>query len=169
PANETNRERLLLWRAGVAMALDHPLVGVGQNQFPALYPAYRSPDVREPSISHLHNNVLEITVERGVLGLAAWLSLWVVAGAAMIRAWRLAVTPADRTALAAGIGGMTAFLAAGMFEYNFGDTEIQMLVYLLLAAGMAAARQEKSVVEGDNGGRPSPATDITGDDAGGAS
>lgn len=140
PEQPANRERLLLWSAGLAIAADHPILGVGQNVFPLVYPDYRHPDVAEPNISHLHNNVLELLVERGAVGLAAWLSVWVTALFLMIRRWRQgAVARATKTALAAGIGGVTAFLVAGMFEYNFGDSEIQMLVYLLLAAGVAAA------------------------------
>ncbi|MBI4827478.1 MAG: O-antigen ligase family protein [Nitrospinae bacterium] len=139
--NRSNKERLYVWGAGIKIAADHPLFGVGQNSFPLVYPNYRHPDVTEPDISHLHNNVLEIAAERGLIGLAAWLYIWIAALVVMIRGWR-ALAPGhsnERAALAAGFAGMAAFHSAGMFEYNFGDSEIQMLMYLLLALAAAAA------------------------------
>jgi len=138
--NRSNKERLYVWGAGVKIAADHPLFGVGQNSFPLVYPQYRHPEVTEPDISHLHNNVLELAAERGLIGLAAWLSIWIAALVVMIRGWRaLAPGPSNkRAALAAGFAGMAAFHSAGMFEYNFGDSEIQMLMYLLMALAAAA-------------------------------
>lgn len=142
--NDTNKERLRLWSAGVHIALDHPFFGVGQNSFPLVYPKYRHPDVKEPSISHLHNNVLEIAVERGCVGLLAWISIWAVAIWKMSSAWR-ASTIGDRDAMAAmGMASVTAFLTAGMFEYNFGAAVMQMMIYFLMAASLAAAKKAQS-------------------------
>ena len=139
--NSTNKERILLWGSGLKIVADNPVTGVGQNSFPLVYPQYRSPDVTEPQISHLHNNFLQIAAERGLLGLAAWLSIWITALWVMISAWiRSKDTSANhKTGLALGIAGVVAFLSAGMFEYNFGDSEIQMLYHLVLSMGMAAA------------------------------
>ncbi len=138
--DDSNRERLLLWRAGAKIWADYPVFGVGQNSFPLVYPEYRDPSVLEPEISHLHNNFLEIGVERGTIGLLTWISIWATALLVMVKAW---LKRGDDTvvemALAASIGSITAFLAAGVFEYNFGDSEIQMLVYFILAIGMAAS------------------------------
>ncbi|VAX24056.1 hypothetical protein MNBD_NITROSPINAE03-1109 [hydrothermal vent metagenome] len=137
--NVTNKERMLLWEAGFDIVADYPVFGVGQNSFPLVYPEYRRPDVKEPSISHLHNNFLEIAVERGLVGLAAWLSVWFMAILSLTRAW--ANNGPLNLAIAGCAGALFAFLAAGMFEYNFGDSEIQMLVYITLAAGVAGAEK----------------------------
>ncbi|VAX21509.1 hypothetical protein MNBD_NITROSPINAE02-2122 [hydrothermal vent metagenome] len=138
--DDSNRERLLLWRAGAKIWADYPVFGVGQNSFPLVYPQYRDPGVLEPEISHLHNNFLEIGVERGIIGFLAWLSIWCVALFVMVKAWmKRGDDKMVEMALVASIGSVTAFLAAGMFEYNFGDSEIQMLVYFILAIGLAAS------------------------------
>jgi len=140
--NVTNKERIYLWAAGMKIVRDYPVFGVGQNSFPIVYPKYRYPDVKEPNISHLHNNFMEIAVERGLVGLFCWMSVWIFALWIMIRSWRHARTDRGARILgaSAGIGGITAFVCAGMFEYNFGDSEIQMLYYFLLAGGMASAK-----------------------------
>ncbi len=138
--DSTNKERVLLWGAGLKIVADNPVTGVGQNSFPLAYPDYRSPEVKEPNISHLHNNFLEIAAERGLPGLAAWMSVWMVAIWQLIITWLKSKNSDDetKTGLAVGIAGIAAFLSAGMFEYNFGDSEIQMLYYLILSIGMAA-------------------------------
>jgi len=138
PNNESNRERLLVWGAGLRIIADYPVFGVGQNSFPLVYPKYRAKNVKEPHISHLHNNFLELAAERGLVGLAAWIWLWGAALWVTAKAWRSAEDDKEvKTALAACMGGVVAFLAAGLFEYNFGDSEIQMMFYFILAAGMA--------------------------------
>ena len=148
PNDAANRERLYVWSAGLKMVGDHPFLGVGQNSFPKAYPKYRDPNVLEPSISHLHNNMLQIAVERGLPCLMAWLAIWLIAYYRMGRAFVVnGRSGAAALGLAAGLGGITAFLAAGMFEYNFGDTEPQMLALLLLAVGMASAHQVDAMRE----------------------
>jgi len=139
--NETNRERLYLWSAGIRIAHDHPFFGVGQNSFPLVYPKYRRPDVKEPNISHLHNNVIEIAVERGGVGLLAWMSIWAVALWNMTAAWRRAGPEKPDAMPAMGLAAITAFLTAGMFEYNFGAAVMNMMIYFLMAASLAAVRE----------------------------
>ncbi|MDH5636886.1 MAG: O-antigen ligase family protein [Nitrospinota bacterium] len=152
PNDAANRERLYVWTAGLKLVVDRPLLGVGQNSFPKAYPKYRDPNVLEPHISHLHNNMLQIAVERGIPCLLAWLAIWGIAYYHMGMAFRAGAfraeaprAPGATLGLVAGLGGITAFLVAGMFEYNFGDAEPQMLVLLLLALGMAGAQQESLI------------------------
>jgi hypothetical protein len=42
---------------------------------------------------------------------------------------------------AAAMAGTAAMLAAGLFEYNFGDSEFLMLFLVLITLPFAAARQ----------------------------
>ncbi len=155
--NVSNRERIYLWKAGAKIIADYPMFGVGQNAFPLVYPRYRDPAVAEPNISHLHNNFLELAAERGLVGLACWMSMWGVALWSVGMFWIRSEKPMDpsaRAALAACFGSVTAFLCAGVFEYNFGDSEIQMLFYFIMAAGMGAAN---SAVNGTGRGWESTA------------
>ena len=140
---DSNSERVYVWGAGLKIARDHILFGVGQNCFPRVYPEYMDPNVKEPSISHLHNNMLEIAVERGIPTLLAWLAIWIIAYWRMGAAMRSSSgrSPESTLGLVAGLGGVTAFLSIGFFEYNFGDAEPKMLCLLILAIGMAAAAQ----------------------------
>jgi hypothetical protein len=54
--------------------------------------------------------------------------------------WRTLRAERARVLAAAALAAMTAMLAAGMFEYNFGDSEFLMLLLLIITLPFAAAR-----------------------------
>ncbi len=79
--------RVRLWQAAWQMALDHPLLGVGPDNF--LY-AYRSHYVlpsawEELNLSHPHNLLLDLWTRLGLVGVLA--GVWALAGA-FRSAWR---------------------------------------------------------------------------------
>jgi O-antigen ligase len=131
----TIRDRLAMWRSGAAMVADHPILGVGPGGVRAWYAQYRRPEAVRPSTGHLHNSAVQIAAERGLPALAVWLWLWVVffrEGLRVLR--RLGPQPSGRRALVcASLWGVAGFLVAGLFEHNFGDGEVVMLVYALMA------------------------------------
>ena len=73
---------------------------------------------------HLHNVPVQIAAERGLPALAIWLWLIVTLVAGSIR--RLSA-PDTRFLAATALSCIIAMLAAGQFEYNFGDSEFLML------------------------------------------
>jgi len=134
----SNRDRLAMMRSGVAIIKDHPLTGVGPNMIPRVYAQYRDGDAVNESNPHLHNVALQIAAERGLPALALW--IWFVVACAM-GLFRVLRGAADRALAAAALAGLAATLAAGLFEYNFGDSEFLMLLLLLLTLPFAAARE----------------------------
>ena len=134
----TNRDRVAMLEAGEAMVRDHPLTGVGPDMVQHVYPRYRVPWAVQPTNPHLHNVPMQIAAERGLPALAVWLVV-------RRRGHRAACgAPLRRTrypALAAGgLAAMAAMLAAGLFEYNFGDSEFLMLFLVLVTLPFAADR-----------------------------
>jgi O-antigen ligase len=139
PTHPWNRERWLMWGAGLRMFRDHPITGVGLQDLHPLYALYRSPEAHE-AVGHLHNVVVMILAATGVIGLAAftWLYLSLVRTAASgLRAQlvRGGVAAGVRLGVVAGLAG---FLAAGMFEWNFGDEELLHQLYTLVGIAWAA-------------------------------
>jgi O-antigen ligase len=133
----TNKDRIAMLQAGVAIVKDYPLMGVGPNQIERIYPDYRVPGAVKPTNPHLHNVPMQIAAERGLLALAAW--VWFVASAAL-GLLRLLRRTRHRSLAAAGLGALAAMLAAGLTEYNFGDSEFQMLLLVMLTLPFAANR-----------------------------
>jgi O-antigen ligase len=132
----TNRDRLAMLRTGVRMIADHPLTGVGPDQIKMLYAEYRDAGAVEKVNFHLHNVPIQIAAERGLPALALW--IWFVSVVA-VDMWRRLRGPAPSLA-ATGLAALVAMLAAGMFEYNFGDSEFLMLFLVLVTLPCAYER-----------------------------
>jgi len=136
----SSRDRYYMWQAGIDMIRDKPVFGQGPRMIQAVYPAYRWPEAPNPVTPHLHNNALQIAAERGLPCLVWW--LWLVA-AVLGDAWR----ETRRGAFGPGWGAaatlalVVAILVAGLFEYNFGDSEILMFLLLVSSLPYALRRQ----------------------------
>jgi O-antigen ligase len=143
PADPEGESRLGIWKTYVRIAGDYPALGIGLHNARYTYDRYKDPDSIESEIPHAHNNYLQAVVERGIIGLAAFLAL--VGGLFVIfaRAYRRG-PPGGKTYVIglAGVGIMSGFLVEGLFEYTFGDFEIMILIYGLAAVAVALTRRE---------------------------
>jgi O-antigen ligase len=139
--NPTNLDRLVMLREGVHMIKDHPVLGIGPNMVLPLYAQYREPDAVNAVNPHLHNVPVQIAAERGLPALAIW--LWFIVGLIVALAKQMRVK--DQKMLAAtGLAAVVAMLAAGMFEYNFGDSEFLMLFLILITLPFAANKPQST-------------------------
>ena len=136
----TASDRLVMLREGVHMVKDHPLLGIGPNMVQPLYAQYREADAVNATNPHLHNVPLQIAAERGLPALGAW--LWFIV-ALVVTLWKMLRDKRQKLLAATALAAVVAMLAAGMFEYNFGDSEFLML-FLILATLPFAAAQPKS-------------------------
>jgi putative inorganic carbon (HCO3(-)) transporter len=137
----TNRDRVAMLREGLHMIRTHPLVGIGPNMVQPLYATYRDPDAVEPVNQHLHNVPVQIAAERGLPALAVW--LWFIVGLVVALANQLRAKHV-RFLAAGGLAAVVSMLAAGMFEYNFGDSEFLMLWLILVTLPFAAAKTNEA-------------------------
>lgn len=140
--DEAADDRFAMLAGGLAIALDHPLVGIGPGQVKHAYPVYAPPTAHRRSTSHLHDTPMQVLVERGVIGLAFWIAIFV---AFFRHAWRVyrALPPTavdDRALVFGAIAAIAAFLGAGLFEYNFGDTEVLLVACVLMAMPFVVER-----------------------------
>jgi len=135
----SNRDRLAMARTGAAMVRDFPLTGVGPAMIPKLYTQYRDPDAVQAMNPHLHNVPLQIAAERGLPALAIWIAFIAVLAYSLFRIFR---SERDQTFAAAGLAAIAGMLSAGLFEYNFGDSEFLMLFLVLVTLPFAASRDD---------------------------
>jgi O-antigen ligase len=139
----TVHDRYTMLRIGERMILKHPLTGVGPNMVQRQYADYKGSDslVGPDGVTHinphLHNDLLQIAAERGLPALALW--LWFVV--ALVRdLWRR-FHAGQRELAATALATVIALLTAGLFEYNFGDSEVLMLFLTIVTLPAAAARR----------------------------
>jgi O-antigen ligase len=137
--DRTNRDRIAMAHAGLRMIREDPVFGVGPEMVKRYYPLYRDEDAPQWEVPHLHNNVLQIAAANGFFAAAAYLALMGLFFARTVLPLRRETRP-DRAALLAGalLAG-TALFVAGFFEYNFGDTEVEMATLLVFAVPFSRA------------------------------
>ena len=142
PADTTTRIRLELLDTGRNIIEARPWLGLGPRMVPRLYQNFNGTDEFSGSIyQHLHNNFVHIAAEMGLITLGVWLAVWV----RLLRDFtRFARRSSDRWSFSVamtGIGVLVAFLLAGLFEYNFGDSEILILLLFLVTVPYVASRE----------------------------
>jgi O-antigen ligase len=133
----SNQDRVAMLRSGVRMITDHPLTGVGPDMVIEVYPEYKDAAAVRDLNPHLHNVPMHIAAERGLPALGVW--LWFIAVLIRDFARRTRASPLPSLPTAA-LAAVVAMLAAGMFEYNFGDSEFLMLFLLIVTLPYAADR-----------------------------
>ena len=140
----SNVDRVAMMKSGFRIIKDDPLTGVGPNMIIEVYPHYRDKTAVNQLNPHLHNVPLQIAAERGLPALVVW--IWFIA--TLVRDF-LRRRKSEWASLSnAGLAAIGAMLAAGLFEYNFGDSEFLMLFLVLVtlpyAAEAAAGAPEQS-------------------------
>ena len=142
PDDPTVRERVYMWRSGLAMWRQHPVLGLGPGGVKREYASYALPEAVKKRTGHVHNTPLQILIERGALGLAAWLWIWAAFIARSLSLLRRLPEEAarERTLVVGGLVAIVGFLVAGLSEYNFGDSEVVMVAWALAALPWVASQ-----------------------------
>jgi O-antigen ligase len=156
----SNFDRIRMVEAGFEMIKDRPLLGVGPANVKSTYSLYKRPDAPRSRPPHLHNNVVQIWAERGVLALSAYLLLLGLFLRECIRGWH----GPGRMWSEIGIAAAVSLTVAGLFEFNFGDTEVFYLLlnlFALVVVSLERARLSNEVpsvvVAGRTRGEPDTA------------
>ena len=146
PTDTTTRIRIELFLTGKNIIVAHPWTGLGPSMVSRHYDDYNGTDEFPSWIyQHLHNNFLHIASEMGVITLLIWVALW---GRLL---WDFVGFVRDQASdrflscvAMSGVGVVAAFLSAGLFEYNFGDSEILiLLLFFITIPYMVHDEQEK--------------------------
>jgi O-antigen ligase len=131
--------RLEMWRSGMTMVPQRPLLGWGKQG----YIDHKAGLIKEGKVSpwlllfpHLHNEYLDALVKRGVLGLLALLALFLVPLRLFARQLRHAGA-AQRTYAAAGVALCVSYLLFGLTQafmtHNNGVMTYSFLTVMLWA------------------------------------
>lgn len=143
--DESTSWRLIVWREGAHLLVSNPrhlLVGTGMDSLKRRWREWGMFDQGRQPWGHLHSTPLQLAFERGVPALLIW-AAWLFVYGRML--WRLARGGLGddwvvRGLLLGALGGLVGFLAAGLVHYNFGDSEVVMVFYLIMGLALAAER-----------------------------
>jgi len=138
PTLTSNVARLHMISTGWRMFLDYPVFGTGDIDLKSLYVTYTEPiDFAEGG--HLHNNFMTLLVTLGIVGFTAVMALFV-------KIFLLEYSIVQRlrgdwlygTAALGCFAAYIAFHVNGLFEWNFGDHEIALLLWFTIGLALVS-------------------------------
>ena len=142
--------RETVWREGFDLLVSKPrhlLVGVGIDSIKGHWREWGLFDNGRLPIGHMHSNLLQIAVERGVPALIVWM---ILLGLYARMLWKLArAQVADEHWIARGLGlgalgGLAGFFISGIVHYNWGDSEVVTVFYFIMGLSLVVAKTRVS-------------------------
>jgi O-antigen ligase len=116
-ANYATVERLAHWQAALSMADESPLFGVGFGGYEVAYPRHALVNW-QLALGHAHNYYLNVLAETGIVGLAAYIGMWIGLGVLGVRVLRL--PDAFKRGVGLGVLGVWAHIAVhSLFDKLF--------------------------------------------------
>ena len=148
PEFQSNSERVLMWTAAVQIFADHPIVGIGQDEFGLVYNRdYISPQAKERPVDpsnprsghgHPHNNLLKVLSERGLIGIVGFLLLHVFVLLQIYHTFRCAAGWKAHMFALAGILIFVGIQLEGLTDTNLQISQIARTYWFLLGLCLAA-------------------------------
>jgi O-Antigen ligase len=138
--------RETVWREGFNLLVSKPrhlLVGVGMDAIKAHRTEWGLFDNGRLPPGHMHSNLLQIGLERGIPALICWLLLLGVYARTL---WRLLRSDAldhwiERGIVLGALGGLCGFFVSGLVHYNWGDSEVVMIFYFIMGLTLSLRSQ----------------------------
>jgi O-antigen ligase len=148
-SDQSTTWRETVWREGFNLLISKPrhlLVGVGMDSIKAHRTEWGLFDHGRLPPGHMHSNLLQLGLERGLPALLCWLLLLVVYARTL---WRLLRSAAldnwiERGVVLGALGGLCGFFVSGLVHYNWGDSEVVMIFYFIMGLTLCL----KSKVQG---------------------
>lgn len=131
-ASAKNR-RLAIWHRSYEIFQDHPIFGVGPDNFKAVY-AKKIKGISAKPLGHAHNDFLNVLVYAGLFGLAAFIFFWKELA---FRLWENFRQNRASPYLLMGVLVLAAYLLYAQFESSLVYREIRMVLFFLLGAALA--------------------------------
>jgi O-antigen ligase len=126
PLRQTGGFRLDLWVSTLQMIRDHPILGVGLDNFVYLYQQVylREGAAAEPNLSHPHNWLLHMWVELGIAGVVAfgWLLVSFARAARFANGWMIA----------GAVGAIVDMLVHGAIDNSYFLVDLAFVFWLCL-------------------------------------
>ncbi len=124
--DDSSARRIGYMKAGLRLIPQHPLLGVGMDAHKQHWRAWGFPG---EYITHTHSTPIQLAMERGLPALACYWWLMIAMGWWLWGSYKQQQNPLALGALAALLG----FSISSLVNYNFGDSEVVMLLLFIVA------------------------------------
>jgi O-antigen ligase len=143
--------RETVWREGSNLLVSKPrhlLVGVGMDSIKGHRREWKLFDNGRLPPGHMHSNLLQLALERGVPTLICWL---IMLGVYARMLWRMTRTAAvddwiERGLVLGALGGLCGFFLSGLVHYNWGDSEVVTIFYFIMGLNLSLRSKVSGLV-----------------------
>ena len=140
--------RETVWREGVNLLVSKPrhlIVGIGMDSIKWHWREWGMFENGRIPSGHMHSNLLQIALERGVPALMLWLAFLFIYARTLWQALSVRATLdwIERGILFGALGGLVGFFTSGLVHYNWGDSEVVMVFYMIMGLALAVHRNSR--------------------------
>jgi O-antigen ligase len=134
----------MVWKEGFELLISKPrhlVFGVGIDSIKGHWREWGLFDNGRQPIGHMHSNLLQIALERGVPALIVWL---ILLGSYVRMLWQAQRRPGledyARGVAIGALGGTIGFFTSGLVHYNWGDSEVVTIFYFIMGLCLVVER-----------------------------
>jgi O-antigen ligase len=148
----TMQTRFISWRAAAKDFKNHPILGTGLGNYAIIFDKYFEPTFynytrSETYFDQAHNNLIDIVSTTGLLGLVAYLSIFLAALSYLIRGlWRKDIISADFILL---FGLMVAYFIQNLVVFDALVTYISLMVMIGYIHWLSREKKEERIEDAD--------------------
>lgn len=139
--------RTVIWSTSFRIFLDHPIAGIGFGNFNRFYQLYLQ--VPSQVFGHAHNDLLNVAVNAGIIGLVPFSWLWITIWRNLKKKFNQTQDRYAKSMLKAGLVVASGYLVAASFQcYYFDAIDFMILFFVLGQAEVSdkILRSEKAPV-----------------------
>ena len=134
--------RVQVARIAAGRVLLHPLLGHGMD---AVHEHWNEWGFPGTDMLHAHSTPIQLAFDRGLPALFFWLWLMFAFCKIAVRAehyWRASDNTGAQGLALGIIGALAGFLASSLVNYNFGDSEVALLVWWMMGAAVILTKRQ---------------------------
>jgi O-antigen ligase len=130
-------ERLVIWGTSLRIFMDNLITGVGFGNFMRFYEQYLG--IPTKIFGHAHHDFLNVAVHAGIIGLSAFIWLWVKAWRNLRRIYEKTEDERFKPLVLAGFITVPAYLVASQFQCYYTDAVDNMILLFVLGMAVSAS------------------------------
>jgi O-antigen ligase len=143
-SDQSTSWRKMVWKEGFELLISKPrhlVFGVGMDSIKGHWREWGLFDNGRQPIGHMHSNLLQIALERGLPALIVWM---ILLGVYVRMLWRIqrrvGIEEFARGIAIGALGGTIGFFTSGLVHYNWGDSEVVTVFYLIMGLCLVVER-----------------------------